>query len=166
MDTTGNRITAPGEAHERPVRRDPTATDLTRILDRIVIGGVAITTRALGDATPGLDLTFPQWRSLLVVGEGGTGITISQVAARIGVTVPATSRHLRRLARRGLVDIERDRDDRRALRISLTAEGVRVRSLILANRTEQIARLAAPFAPSAEALEILSGLADAFDRAG
>ncbi len=162
MTTTANRI------RPAPPGGDPTqaATDLASILERIVVGGVAITTRALGDATPGLDLTFPQWRSLLVVGEDGAGITISQVAARVGVTVPATSRQLRRLARRGLVEIRRDRDDRRALRISLTDEGLRVRSAILAYRAEQIALLAAPFEPSADALASLAGLAAAFEAAG
>jgi DNA-binding MarR family transcriptional regulator len=139
--------------------------DLIGVLERIVIGGVAITTRALADATPGLDLTFPQWRSLLVIGEDPPGITISQVAARVGVTVPATSRQLRRLARRGLVGIEHDPEDRRALRVSLTREGTRVRNAILAYRALRIARLARPFRPSEEAMVLLAGLADAFEGA-
>ncbi len=153
-----------GQRGPGPTRRnDP--TDLTEILGRIVIGGIAITTRALGSATPGLDLTFPQWRALLVVGED-TDATISHVAARVGVTVPATSRQLRRLARRGLVAIHRDRDDRRALRIRLTDEGLRVRRRILEYRTEQIALIAAAVTLSNEALAALADLADGFDLAG
>ena len=151
-------MTAPSKADPHP---NP---DLVGILDRIVIGGVAITTRALAHATPGLDLTFPQWRSLLVIGDDPSGITISRVAARVGVTVPATSRQLRRLARRGLVQINGDPEDRRAVRISLTREGARVRSAILAHRADQIARLATPFAPSEEALATLASLADAFEE--
>lgn len=42
---------------------------LADLLERIVLAGVAITTRALSEASPGFDLTFPQWRALLVVGE-------------------------------------------------------------------------------------------------
>ena len=41
---------------------EPHVADL---LERLFVAGVAITTRALNEATPDLDLTFPQWRVLL-----------------------------------------------------------------------------------------------------
>ena len=44
----------------------------------------------------------------LVLGGASDGPTISQVLRRIGVTLPAISRQLRRLVRRGLVEISRD----------------------------------------------------------
>ena len=84
--------------------------------------------------TAGRDLTFPQWRALLILGESEDGARIGQVAARVGVTLPATSRLLRRLERRGLVALAVDDSDRRATRARLTVPGRMVRSTILAHR--------------------------------
>jgi DNA-binding MarR family transcriptional regulator len=137
---------------------------LIDLLERIVIGGVGLTTLALDRAIDGPDLTFPQWRAILVVGESDSGATISAVAARVGVTVPATSRQLRRLAERGLVVLEAHDRDRRATRVRLTAEGIRVRATILAQRRARIAELAAAHPTATTTLDDLAALADAFDR--
>jgi DNA-binding MarR family transcriptional regulator len=136
---------------------------VTDLLERIILAGVAITTRALEEATPALDLTFPQWRALLVVGEGPEGATVSDVAVRVGVTVPATSRQLRRLAGRGLVDIKRDERDHRAVRARLTTQGTRVRDDILRFRRERIAETAASLRVSRATLRDLARLAEAFE---
>jgi MarR family transcriptional regulator, transcriptional regulator for hemolysin len=136
---------------------------LTELLERLVLAGVAITTRALTEATPELDLTFPQWRTLLVVGEGPDGATVSEVAARVGVTVPATSRQLHRLARRELVEIRRDERDHRAARARLTARGSVVRDAILHYRSERIAGTASEVAVSRTTLRDLERIAAAFD---
>lgn len=137
--------------------------DLTDLLDRLVLAGVAITTRALNEATPELDLTFPQWRVLLVVGEGEEGATISEVAGRVGVTVPATSRQLQRLARRGLLEIGRDERDRRAARARLTDRGLMVREAILDYRRERIAEAVTGLRLPATAISALARLVEAFD---
>jgi DNA-binding MarR family transcriptional regulator len=125
------------------LRLSMSAPQLADLLERVVVAGVAITTRALNEAMPDLDLTFPQWRVLLVVGEGSDGATVSEVSSRIGVTLPATSRQLRRLARRGLVVISRDDRDRRAARARLTSDGVVVRDRILGYRHRRIAETVA-----------------------
>lgn len=109
---------------------DPLAADL----ERIAVGAVSLTTQALAQADGGSDLTFPQWRALLILGESEDGARIGQVAARVGVTLPATSRLLRRLERRGLVALAVDDSDRRATRARLTVPGRMVRSTILAHR--------------------------------
>ena len=137
--------------------------DLTELVERLVVAGVAITTRALTEATPDLELTFPQWRALLVVGEGAAGATVTEVSSRVGVTVPATSRQLRRLARRGLVEIGHDERDHRAARARLTHRGVAVRDAILSFRHERIAEVAAGLRVSANAIGELSRVVDAFD---
>lgn len=138
----------------------PTLADL---LERIVGAGVAITTRALSEARPALDLTFPQWRAMVVVGERADGARVSEVAARVGVTLPATSRLLRRLAARGLVEISGDERDRRASRVRLTAAGQAARDAIMAYRHRRIIETVrrAPLSPAAQAE--LARLADAFD---
>lgn len=113
----------------------PSATDtLADDLERIALGAVGLTTRALARADAGFELTFPQWRALLVVGEDADGARVGEVATRVGVTVPATSRLLRRLERRGLTALSVDEQDRRATRARLTDRGRIVRETILAHR--------------------------------
>ena len=143
--------------------RDPGRTELVDLLDRIIVGGVAITTRALSSSALGRDLTLPQWRVLLVVGDQEGGATITAVAKRIGVTLPATSRQLHRLAGRGLVRFERDSVDRRAMRVQLTDDGVRVRVLILTVRRTRIAAIVASVDVLGDTGTVLDRLADAFD---
>lgn len=103
-------------------------------LERILVGAVGLTTQALSVADPGFELTFPQWRALLVVGEDTDGARIGEVANRVGVTIPATSRLLRRLERRGLMVLGDDDLDRRATRARLTEHGKGVRETIVAHR--------------------------------
>jgi len=136
---------------------------LADLLERIVLAGVAITTRALAEASPGFDLTFPQWRALLVVGERHDGTTVSEVARRIGVTLPATSRQLRRLERRGLVSLRLDERDRRAARVRLTAAGLATRAAILAFRRRRIADTASRVRATQVTLRDLGRVVDAFD---
>lgn len=136
---------------------------LAESLERLVFAGVALTTRALSEATPGLELTLPQWRVLVVLGEADDGATVSEVAARIGVTVPATSRQLRRLERRGLVAVAPDEHDRRATRVRLTSNGWSVREAIIGHRRARIAEAAARLRPSARLAAEFARIADALD---
>lgn len=138
-------------------------TVLTDLVERIVLAGVGLTSRALTDATPGPDLTFPQWRVLVVVGEHLHGATLSEVAARVGVTLPATSRQLRRLARRGMVEIVPDPADRRALRARLTPDGRAVRNAIMAYRRSRISETARAIELSGETVVDLARIANALD---
>lgn len=103
-------------------------------LERIAVGAVGLTTRALAHADAGFELTFPQWRALLVLGEDADGARVGEVATRVGVTVPATSRLLRRLERRGVATLSVDEGDRRATRARLTDRGRSVREAILRHR--------------------------------
>jgi DNA-binding MarR family transcriptional regulator len=135
-------------------------------LEQIVVAGVAITTRAIATATPGLDLTFPQWRVLVVLAPDGDGMRISEVARRIGVTLPATGRQVRRLERRGLVSVRPDERDRRAARASLTDDGRAVLEAIRALRRSEIARIAEPFEQRRRLRAELARLAGAFDGTG
>jgi DNA-binding MarR family transcriptional regulator len=137
-------------------------SQLTDILERLFMAGVAITTRALNEAMPDIDLTFPQWRVVLIVGDGSDGATVSEVAARIGVTVPATSRQLQRLAGRGLVVITRDDRDRRAARARLTSDGSAVRDRILRFRRQRIRDVAGGLQVSEAGLTELRTVAEGF----
>ena len=115
--------------------QSPSATEaLADHLERIAVGAVGLTTRALAQADAGFELTFPQWRALLVLGEDADGARVGEMATRVGVTVPATSRLLRRLERRGLTTLSVDERDRRATRARLTDRGRSVRAAILHHR--------------------------------
>ena len=145
----------------RPARHalPPTGGDaLARSMERFAVAAVALTARALAEADGGADLTFPQWRAVVVLGERADGARIGEVAARVGVTIPATSRLLRRLERRGLVALGVDEQDRRATRARLTDGGVAVRAAILRHRQAALREVVASF-PDPGRLDLVSGLA-------
>ena len=135
-------------------------------IERLVFAGVALTTRALSEARADLDLTLAQWRVLVILGEAEDGATVSQVAARIGVTLPATSRQLRRLERRGLLEIGPDQRDRRATRVRLTTLGQSARDDVVSFRREKIAKVAVELDLDPELARELARIADAVDRTG
>ena len=147
--------------------RSITATpSIVDALERIVFAGVALTTRALSEARADLDLTLTQWRVLVVLGESQDGVTISQVAGRIGVTLPATSRQLRRLERRGLVDVSRDQRDRRATRVGLTRLGRSARDDVISFRRRMITQIAASLELDPAMATQLAQIADALEQPG
>ena len=135
-------------------------------IEALVVAGVALTTRALSKARADLDLTLAQWRVLVVLGTTSDGATISQVAEQIGVTLPATSRQLRRLEQRGLVRISRDQVDRRATRVRLTRLGRSARDDVIAFRRARIAQTAASLDLDPAMATQLARIAQALDQPG
>jgi len=133
----------------------------SRALERLVFAGVALTSRALAEATPGLELTLPQWRAIVVLGEATDGARVSEVATRVGGSLPGTSRLLRRLERRGLVSARQDERDHRATRVRLTPDGRAVRTAIVEYRRRTIRRVARAASPSQELTLELGRLAAA-----
>jgi DNA-binding MarR family transcriptional regulator len=117
--------TQPGGA----VKTDQRVVDA---VERIILGGVAITARALSGEVE--DLTFPQWRVLTIVGEHGAGASVSAIGQRVGVSPPSASRLLRRLEDRGLIELQRDALDRRFMRVRLTDAGHAARSQVIERR--------------------------------
>ncbi len=140
-----------------------------QVVDRlagIVFGGVAITASALEHATDGQEITFTQWRAILIVGEREEGCRVGEVAGFVNAALPTTSRLLRRLERRGLLALERDEQDRRATRARLTEAGVRIRASVLAYRRAEIAAIVDEVGPPASADRVLRDLAARFDARG
>jgi len=137
-------------------------TSVLASLESIVIGSVAITARALTDAA--VDLTFLQWRALIVVGAGNDRVAVGEIATRIGATSSATSRLVGRLERRGLVARDRGADDRRVTHVRLTPAGRRLRGRVIRSRARDLRTVAtAPTIPSAAALD---AIAREFERLG
>ncbi len=140
-----------------PTRGLASVNALAADIERIVVGAVGLTTRALAQADTGFELTFPQWRALLVLGERDDGARIGEVATRVGVTLPATSRLLRRLERRGLTALAPDERDRRAKRARLTDRGRAVRAAILDQRRATLRDIAAGLS-APDGLDLQAGL--------
>jgi DNA-binding MarR family transcriptional regulator len=134
-------------------------------LEAIVFGGVAVTTEALAYAARE-ELTFTQWRAILLVGEDDRGCRVGEVAGFLHATLPTTSRLLRRLERRGLLTLERDEEDRRATRARLTEVGADLRSSVIAYRRGEIRTMAAEVTSSGEGDRVLRELAARFDARG
>ena len=103
-------------------------------LESLAIGSVAVTTLALAQA--GVELTFAQWRALMVVAEDEEGATISEIAAAIGSATSPASRLVTRMRDRGLVRTRKDARDHRATRVHLSERGWAVRDRVVARRRE------------------------------
>jgi DNA-binding MarR family transcriptional regulator len=104
-------------------------------LEQIAVASVAITARALVE-TAGSELTFLGWRTLVVVGSSAEQPRLSDLADRLGTSRPSTSKLVRRLARRGLLEAVGDAHDRRGVRVGLTVEGRRLHQAVVDRRRE------------------------------
>jgi DNA-binding MarR family transcriptional regulator len=139
-------------------RVGPSADAARDALEAVAFGSVAVTTRAL--AAVGLELTFAQWRLLVIVGEKSSGATVTEVAARLGAEISPVSRLVSRLARRGLVLASKDEQDRRVTRVTITSAGRDIRTTVIERRRELLGDVLAEAGP------IEPAVADALDRIG
>lgn len=135
--------------------------DLVSVLERLVVGSVAITARAIAAADA--DLTFMQWRVLLVVGECEDGHAVGEIATRIGAHASPASRVVSRLKRRGLVSTSKREPDKRVVCIRLTETGRNLRARVLALRGTDIADVLEIVSMTPEESEALARLAQAFE---
>lgn len=138
--------------------------DVLEALELLFFGAIGITSFALAGAAAS-ELTLSQWRALVVVGRTD-GIRVGDVAARVGISMPAASRLLRRLERRGYVATARDESDRRATLVRLTVAGSRLRTAVIERRRALLNEALA--AHASRLPKDLSGglrvLGEAFDR--
>lgn len=110
-----------------------------------MFGSVAVTSRALTAA--GLELTFAQWRVLVVVGEKPSGATVTEIAARLGAEVSPVSRLVSRLVRRGVVTVVKDEQDRRVTRVMISEAGREIREAVIERRRVLLAEVLAAAGP-------------------
>ncbi len=133
MAGTGGIATTGGRTGTRSVAAtgEPATLDA---LESLAIGSVAVTTLALAQAR--VELTFAQWRALMVVAEGADGATVSEIAVAIGSATSPASRLVTRMRDRGLVLTRKDARDHRATRVHLSERGWAVRDRVVARRRE------------------------------
>jgi DNA-binding MarR family transcriptional regulator len=121
-------------------------------LEAVALGSVAVTTRAL--TSVGIELTFAQWRALVIVGEDPSGTTVTEIAARLGADISPASRLVTRLTRRGLLTRRKDERDRRVTRVTATEAGRTLRETVLERRRRILSEVlaeAGPIGPDVEA---------------
>jgi DNA-binding MarR family transcriptional regulator len=136
--------------------------DLVDVLERLVVGSVAITARAIAAADA--ELTFGQWRVLLVVGERDEGVAVGEIADRVGAHASAASRVVSRLKRRGLVRTEKDEIDGRVKRVTLTQAGGNLRSCVIEQRRLDLAIVLADLSITPPEAEAVARLARSFQQ--
>jgi DNA-binding MarR family transcriptional regulator len=90
-------------------------------LEDMIVASVGVTARAVALVSP--ELTFLQWRLIVVLAEAPDGMTVSELAGRLGSRLPATSRLLSRLRARGLVDTRKHSADARVSVVQLSPGG-------------------------------------------
>jgi DNA-binding MarR family transcriptional regulator len=135
--------------------------DLSGVLERLVVGSVAITARAIAAAEA--ELTFMQWRVLLVVGECEDGRAVGEIATRIAANASPASRVVSRLKRRGLVSTSKGEPDKRVVCVRLTAAGRDLRARVLDLRGRDLAGVLEVTSMTPEESEALARLAQAFE---
>ena len=90
-----------------------------------------------------LDLTLTQMKALGLLDECPRAISVKDLSERLVLSLPATSRTVDSLLRRGLLSREEDPDDRRIKRVRLTSEGHDVVARLNAARLEGLEAFAA-----------------------
>ena len=137
-------------------RSDP-VVDAVLTASRVL---VAVAARSLSEVAEAVTLT--QYRSLVVLASRGPQ-SVAALADELAVTPSTASRLCERLVRRGLVSRRADRSDRRAVRITLTADGRGLVDAVTERRRIEIARLldAVPVGARQSLVEALSLLAHA-----
>jgi DNA-binding MarR family transcriptional regulator len=91
-----------------------------------------------------LDLTHSQCRMLALLGEDQDAeYSLKDLAAGIGISLPAVSRGIENLLQRGCVERREDEEDRRIKRVSITGAGLEIYQAMYGAKYEAIREFAA-----------------------
>jgi DNA-binding MarR family transcriptional regulator len=131
------------------------------VLERLVVGSVALTARAIAAADA--ELTLMQWRVLLVVGEDDEGAAVGAIASRTGAHASPASRVVSRLKRRGLVQTNKSDRDARVVCVTLTEAGRKLRTRVIEARRRDLADCLAIASLTPADSEALARLAQSFE---
>ena len=112
---------------------------LVNALERLVYGSVGITTLAIAQTSEAAELTFAQWRVLVMLGDGPR--RVGEIAGRLAISITSASRLVRRMENKGYVDTARDERDRRATLVTLSDKGARTRAGVTLHRRALIDNL-------------------------
>jgi DNA-binding MarR family transcriptional regulator len=140
------------------------ARTLVETVDLVLMAAIGLTSQALA-GTRARDLTVGQWRMLTVLDTAEGGRRLTELADATGMSLPSASRMIGRMAARGVVSSSPDPDDRRAVRIELTAEGRDLVERVLLRRRTAVDEALRGVGHSGSFLRELRGVAEALARA-
>lgn len=110
------------------------------------------------------DVTLPQYRALVVLGQRGT-VRPAELAVALAVTPPTCTRMCRRLEGKGLVIRERPDDDRRAVTVALSSAGRDLVDEVSRRRRAELRTLLAGV-PAGRRAGVVEGLRSLAEAAG
>ena len=87
------------------------------------------------------DLTFSQLKTLLLLGEHAEALSVKDVAEMLGISLPAASRAVDSLVRRGLAERAEDPADRRMKQVRTSRKGDRLVERLVVARISSFERL-------------------------
>jgi DNA-binding MarR family transcriptional regulator len=99
---------------------------------------VAVAARSLADVAE--EVTLTQYRTLVVLASRGPQ-NLAGLADAVGVAPATATRMCDRLVRKDLIRRRTERDDRRQLRVALTAKGRSLVDAVTGRRRQEIARI-------------------------
>jgi DNA-binding MarR family transcriptional regulator len=106
-----------------------------------------------------LDISITQMKTLHVLAEGGSEVSVKELSDRLGLSLPGASRIVDALMRRGWLERREDPDDRRMKRIGITAEGRKALDRIETARLAGLEDYAASLTPE-QRTRLSSALSD------
>lgn len=123
-------------------------TALTQDLSALVKHLLANTGRDFIAAVDELGLSLTQIKTFQVLSDAKRPLTVKALSEALGVSLPAASRAVDALVRRGEVARAEDRSDRRCKRVTLTARGRKTFERLMALRMAGIGRFVRDMDPS------------------
>jgi DNA-binding MarR family transcriptional regulator len=106
-----------------------------------------------------LDVSITQMKTLHVLADGGSELSVKELSDRLGLSLPGASRIVDALMRRGWLERREDPDDRRMKRVRITDEGRKVLARIEAARLAGLEDYAASLTPE-QRTRLSSALSD------
>jgi DNA-binding MarR family transcriptional regulator len=88
-----------------------------------------------------LELTFTQFKTLMLLAHDPGDLSVKDVSDRLGISLPAASRAVDPLVRRGIVERTEDTVDRRVKRVRTTRDGERLVERLIATRIKSFEQL-------------------------
>jgi DNA-binding MarR family transcriptional regulator len=106
-----------------------------------------------------LDVSITHMKTLHVLADGGSELSVKELSDRLGLSLPGASRIVDALMRRGWLERREDPDDRRMKRVRITDEGRKVLARIEAARLAGLEDYAASLTPE-QRTRLSSALSD------